>query len=58
MRELLAYARIGYQSGVTAKLKEIEMAELMDTSTLAHFGQLSQNMRFSLMAEEIENQLT
>ncbi len=54
IRELLAYAKIGYKNGVTAKLKEIKSKGIVDKDTLGHFTQLSSTMRFDRLTEILE----
>ena len=53
-RELLAYAQIGYQSGVVNKLQEIEEARLLESEALEYIKKLSSNMQFSRIVEIIE----
>lgn len=57
-RELLAYAHIGYQSGVVSKLTEIEEAALLPDGTIRCLRHLSQNMQFNLIVDMIESQVS
>jgi len=53
-RELIACARIGYKSGVSAKLAEIEAAALIDEHLLQDFRKLVSAMAFQKLVEKIE----
>ncbi len=55
LRELLAYARIGYRNGVDSKLGEIEAAELLSDDDLGLFLKLSNAMQFRQLVEVIES---
>jgi len=53
-RELIACARIGYKSGVSARLAEIEAAALIDEHLLEDFRKLVSAMAFQKLVDKIE----
>ncbi|MGQ9425411.1 hybrid sensor histidine kinase/response regulator [Gilvimarinus sp. F26214L] len=54
IRELIAYAQIGYKKGVNEKLEQIAAAHLLDEEALRYFKRLAASMRFDRLVESIE----
>ncbi len=55
VRELLAYAQIGYKRGVSEKLDELEKTGLLDALTLEQFRRLVGRMELQRLVSLIEN---
>lgn len=56
IRELQAYAEMGYTKGVTQTLAQIESSELISKAFYQHLLILSQNFQFEQLANCLENQ--
>ncbi|MFL0800397.1 MAG: response regulator [Agarilytica sp.] len=57
LRELLAYAQIGYKKGVTQTLDEMADLDILDQEALDYFTQLTNNLRFEQMSAYLEQHL-
>ncbi len=57
LRELLAYAQIGYKKGVTQTLDEMSDLDILDQEALDYFTQLTNNLRFEQMSAYLEQHL-
>lgn len=58
LRELHAYAQIGYKKGVTQVLEEIRSASIIDTRAFDYFQQLADNLRFEQLSNFLERHIS
>ncbi len=56
LADLLAYARIGYRSGVHKTLDRLASEHITDSVRIEHFRQLADTMRFEQLSEALESE--